>query len=342
MMTSAGPDRESGRASRVFGRARRRAGRFAFGALALCGLLGCAGGTRVRLGEAPVAAVPAGRITEVARLTLPESEGGFAPTVLGLDGTGRLYATDAARGRVAVFDEREFAGFLEPPTASTGSAGRLSDVRGIASSVGGLAVYVLDGGRGRLYGYDLGLRFRGVALDLADPAVGVRFGRVEADGVSFDPSGRVFLSDREGDRLLVFDQYWRPESEIGGPGSAGRGFFDPGALTAVRGGDIGVADRGNRTVQIVTPGGRFGATLALPRAAESLASAGAQSFLVGDAAGDVWLADAAEARRLLAAPPGVGGPAWVVQGAAGDRFYVARPGAGHILVYAWNDTRTMP
>lgn len=304
---------------------------------------GCAGGARVTLGDAPAPPVTrAGVLREVGRLELPADAGSFAPTLLALDATGRLYAADAGRGRVAVFHEERFAGFLEAPTASTGAAGRLSDIRGIAGSAGGLAVYVLDGGRGRLYGFDLGLRFRGIALDLADPVVVARFGRVDADGVTFDPAGRAILADRDGDRLLVFDPQWRPEAEIGGPGDAGMGFFDPGALASGRGGEIAVADRGNRALQLVEPGGRLGATWRLTRAPESVTSAGPGRYLVGDAAGDVHLVDANGTHRILLSPAGVGGPVWVARSTEGTRLYVARPGAGAVVAYAWNDSSSAP
>lgn len=341
-MLSPGPDRRCGRASRISANRPNR-GAAAAGAAVLLVLGGCAGGARVTLRDAaPPTPSRAPRLVEQAQLRLPDPSELFTPTVLGLDATGRVYVTDAARGRVAVFEAERFLGFLEPPIASTGSSGRLSDVRGMAGSTGGLTLYVLDGGRGRLYGYDLGLRFRGTALDLTDPTVTARFGRVDPDGVTFDPSGRAILSDREGERLLVFDPQWRPDREIGGPGGAGRGFLDPGALAPGRSGEIVVVDRGNRTLQRVDSGGRLGAAQLLPRPGESVTSAGAGRYLVGDAAGDVQIVDAAGVRLLLSAPAGIGGPAWVAKSPDGGRLYVARPGAGVVLVYAWNDSVSGP
>jgi hypothetical protein len=154
---------------------------------------------------------------------------------MGVDATGRLLVADAGRGRIAVFaPEGGFVGFLESPAAATGIGGRLQDVRGIAVSTGGLAIYALDAGSGRVYGWDLGLRFRGVALDATGEASRARFGACQPEGLALEPSGGALLADR-----LAIDSGLRPgvaaRQGTGGPGG-GRGCPSRARWPSTRGG----------------------------------------------------------------------------------------------------------
>lgn len=339
MKTSPGFDRRRGRTPFHLGQA------VVPGLLLMAGLtLGACAGSAPRVVREPAAARNAPAEPErVGELRLPDDAGFFSPTVMGVDATGRLLVADASRGRIAVYAvEGGFAGFLESPTAVTGIGGRLQDVRGIAVSTGGLAIYALDAGSGRVYGWDLGLRFRGVALDAAGEASRARFGACQPEGLALEPSGGALLADRAGDRLLAFDPEWRPDKELGGPGPRGQGLFEPGALAVDARGRIAVADRANVALTELDPGGRIVAAPALPHAPESLVTDPAGGFLVGDVVGDVYRVDGDSVRLLLRAPAGEGGPAFVALSPRSDRLYVARPGAGRVLVYAWGGGGAAP
>lgn len=337
MRHSPGFDRARGRTPSRFS---ARDGRV-LGLLALLAMPACAprGGhvtpTPITAQVGAAAAHAPGEPRLLAEWRPPDPAEAFAPTVMGVDATGRLLVADSSRGRIAVYAaDGAFVGYLEPPTAVSGVGGRLQDLRGIVVSTGGLSIYALDAGAGRIYAWDLGLRFRGVALDAAGDAARGRFGAFSPEGLALEPTGGALVADRAGDRLLAFDPRWRPDKEIGGPGPRGQGLFEPGALAADARGRVAVADRANVALTQFDPGGLVVTAAALPQPPESVVAEPAGGFLVGDVAGDVYQVDGATARLLLRAPVGAGGPAFVALSPRGDRLYVARPAAGRVLVYA--------
>ncbi len=152
----------------------------------------------------------------------------------------------------------------------------------------GLAVYVLDALAERIHQFHARGEYQGVALDFGRPDLRDRLGSVDLRGLAIGRSGGVLVTDREGDRLLVFAPDWAFLQEIGGFGSGPQSFEDPEGV-AVAGNRIFVADSGNGRVQVLDFMGRFVAAWPLPEGGRPLG-------IAVDDTGVVFVADAARHR----------------------------------------------
>jgi DNA-binding beta-propeller fold protein YncE len=270
----------------------------------------------------------------VGSLNAPPGVDRFTPSQIAVDPRGRILVADAARGAVYVFDRNGIpTGFLADPAPAdqVGGAPRFLDVRGIAAG-SGLSVFVLDAGTGRISNYDLNGQLRGTVLDLAGSGVETRFGVIRAGGMTLDPTGQAVITDREGDRLVLFDPQWAPSHELGGPGSGGGGFRDPAGLAADARGRLVVADRGNRLVQVLDAFGSPLADYPFEHAPESVAVDRAGNIYVGDAAGFVTVLFARGGRSEWPPDAGRAGPVAVAVTPDGRRLYAARPERGMVDV----------
>ena len=241
---------------------------------------------------------------------------------------------DEARGAIFAWEKTDEPpiGWLAAPTGLSDGSPRFVDIRGMVASAG-LDLFVLDGGTGRVYRYDLAYEARGLVLDLSAERLVSRFGDIRATGLTIDPSGQPIVVDAAGDRLLVFDPQWSPRFDLGGPGVSAGGFRDPAGVAVAPGGRIWVADRGNRLVAVLDPVGSFVAEHEFADAPESLAIDRAGNVYVGDGAGVVTILSRDGERTST--PPGEsrGGTAFVTLSLDGTRLYVARPVAGIVEVY---------
>lgn len=283
--------------------------------------------------DAAGTAIPAS-LQVTGTLPVPPGADRFTPTQVAVDFRGRVLVADAGSGAVFVFDRNgaPVGALADPaPADQVGGMPRFLDVRGIVAA-SGLSVFVLDAGTGRVSNYDLGGQLRGAVLDLAGGAVEARFGAIRAGGMTLDPTGQAVISDREGDRLLVFDPQWVPSHELGGPGSGAGGFRDPAGVAADARGRLVVADRGNRLVQVLDAFGSPLAEYPFEHAPESVAVDRAGNIYVGDAAGFVTILLANGGRTVWRPGASRPGPVAVAVTPDGTRLFAARPERGVVEI----------
>jgi DNA-binding beta-propeller fold protein YncE len=160
-----------------------------------------------------------------------------------------------------------------------------------ATPVSGLSLLVLDAGGRRIHEFHSRGEYLGVGLDLANGDLSERLGAVDPRGLAADRSGNVLVTEREGDRLLVFSPDWVLVSVAGGFGGGARTFEEPEGVAAT-GERIFVADSGNGRVQVLDLQGRFLSSWPLPGGGRPLGLAvdGRGNLLVADGQGDRVLA----------------------------------------------------
>ena len=124
----------------------------------------------------------------------------------------------------------------------------------------GLFFYALDGPGRAVHQYDYEGNYLGLALDLDRVARDEGLGDVEPAGLAVDRSGQAVITDRMGDRLLVFGPAWRFTGEWGQSGSGPGAWRGPNRVAVGARPPYIVADEGNRRVVLVD---RFGVTVAV-------------------------------------------------------------------------------
>jgi sugar lactone lactonase YvrE len=108
----------------------------------------------------------------------------------------------------------------------------------------------LPSGRAWIYDADAGRLHRFAGDGRHESGIGAADGgRIAATDIATDSSGNLFVADREGQRLLVFDREGRPALEriLGGPTATWR----PTALAAGPGGRLAVADAARDEIQVL-------------------------------------------------------------------------------------------
>lgn len=230
------------------------------------------------------------------------------PSGLALDAFGRLYVADAALHQIQRFDAR--GGFLGTSGSLGSDPGQLRRP-GALALLGTLSVAVLDLENRRVATYDLFGRLVGTLIDLADPALLDRLGRVDPVALAADRGGALVIADADRDRVLSFDFSGRFLRAIGGLGTS------PGSFRGLRGvgftprGELVTAERLNARVQRLDAGGRPAAAWpidvrpgrgALPVAVDD----SSRVAIADEASGRLWLFD--PAGRLLATLGGFEGP----------------------------------
>jgi DNA-binding beta-propeller fold protein YncE len=203
-----------------------------------------------------------------------------APARVATDAAGNSYVTDASGGRVIVRDRW----------------GRLVAVRlglrapsGIALSANGTA-YVVETAARRVSIFGPGW--------LAAGTLGTGDGELQLPtDVAVDPaSGAVFVSDGGANRILVYGPDGLPRFAFGAPGPLPGQLRFPAGLHFTRGGELLVADQGNRRVQAFDAQGR------LLRCFPVLAT---RIFgLASDGAGRIYVSDAFQGRLEVRDPLG--------------------------------------
>ncbi len=230
---------------------------------ALAGLsLACA------LAAAPAVSVVQ-RAEQASGLSRPH-DGAFSP-----DGE-RIYLTDMAHSRISVLDAMslELLGHFGegelafPHDAEFDASGRLL----VADTGNGrIAIYEVDGARGRLIG-ELG-------------------GLSAPEGVAVMPDGRIAATHTGSGRLSVFRD-GRLERTVGSPGAGELQFRRPHDVDAAPDGSLFVVDSGNHRIQVLTP------SLALKAVSSPALGLDEPKYLTLD--GDrIWLADEYNHRVLL-------------------------------------------
>jgi len=204
-----------------------------------------------------------------------------------------VLVADAGNSRVVHLDLDD--GFLwEAGGLGTGEGyvGRPTAVATVSS----LSYLVLDALARRVLEFHARGEYRGVALDLTRPDLRDRLGDVDPRGITVDREGNTIISDRDGDRLLVFSSVWDFLYEIGGFGDDAQSFADPEGLAVGRQ-RLYVADSMNGRVQVLDLLGGFIDSWELPGGGLPLAVA-----VDGD--GNVYTADAGSDRVVVFTPDG--------------------------------------
>lgn len=183
-----------------------------------------------------------------------------SPGGIAIDPRGAVLVADTGNHRVVRFDSTgttlgQFGGFGYGPN-------QLNQPRELF--VGGtLYVWVLDRGNARIVKYDVEGRLIGVVVELENTLVRNRLGLVRPEGFSADPSGKLYLSDSAGDRVIVFDPLGAVLEVRGEFGTQGGRFNDPSGVAVDTRARLLVGDSGNRRVQALDSFGGFVAALPL-------------------------------------------------------------------------------
>ncbi|MGH7725224.1 MAG: NHL repeat-containing protein [Candidatus Eiseniibacteriota bacterium] len=257
------------------------------------------------------------------------------PEGIAIDPRGQVLVADTGNHRVVRFDSTgvtlgEFGGFGYDP----GRFDRPTDL-----FVGGtLNIWVLDRGNARIVKYDIEGRFIGVIVDLESDPVRARLGLIQPTGFSSDQGGELYVADRAGDRVIVFDPLGAVLDVRGGFGTQGGRFHDPTGVAVDARARLLVADGGNARVQLLDS---FGGAMGSFALAEGMT--GREGLSVAFGPGGTWaLADRATGRlawwdargRLLAryAPSGKK-DLWAGSVAfdGGGRLYLSDPRAHRVV-----------
>jgi hypothetical protein len=119
------------------------------------------------------------------------------------------------------------------------------------SSAPGLSFYALDGPGRLVQQYDFQGNYLGVALDIELLAEVQELGPVEPGGFAVDRAGHAMITDRMGDRILMFGPGWSFLGVWGQTGSDPGSWRRPGAVVAGSQGLYLVADEGNRRIVLL-------------------------------------------------------------------------------------------
>jgi tripartite motif-containing protein 71 len=223
------------------------------------------------------------------------------PSGIAVDAFGRLAVADAALHRLQRF---------EPDGRWLGESGALGSEPGqlrrpgSLAMLGALTVAALDRENRRVEAYDLFGRRLGTLIDLLDPTLADRLGRVDPVALAADRGGALYLADADRDRVLGFDFSGRYLRTLGGFGARPGSFRGLGGLATSPHGGLVTAERVNARVQRLDAAGRVAASwpLAVARGLGALAVAVDDSGRVAvadEASGRLWLFDA-EGRPLAA------------------------------------------
>jgi DNA-binding beta-propeller fold protein YncE len=254
------------------------------------------------------------------------------PSGIAVDAFGRLVVADAALNRLQRF---------EPDGHWLGESGGLGSDPGQLRRPGSLAmlgaitVAALDRENRRVETYDLFGRRLGTLIDLLDPALADRLGRVDPVALAADRGGALYVADADRDRILAFDFAGVFLRTLGGFGARPGSFRGLGGVaTAPRGGLV-TAERVNARVQRLDAAGRVAAAwpLAAARGPGALAVAVDDSgrvVVADEASGRLWLFDADG--RPLGAHAGLARPRAIAFAPDGS-LLIAEAGRGEVRRY---------
>ena len=159
--------------------------------------------------------------------------------------TGDLVVAEKAQNRLFLLRGRDSAPYRLPPPPE-------SPVEWTALALApGLSFYALDGPGGKIHQYDFHGNYLGEALDLKVAAARFELGPIDPVGLAVDRSGRTVVTDRLGDRVLLFGPGWSYLGTAGETGSAPGAWRRPGRAAVSDDGRFLVADEGNRRVVLL-------------------------------------------------------------------------------------------
>jgi len=130
----------------------------------------------------------------------------------------------------------------------------------------GLSFYALDGPGRVVHQYDFQGNYLGVALDIEALAASLELGLVEPGGLAVDRAGHALITDRMGDRVLVFGPGFSFLGVWGQTGSDEGSWRRPGAVAVGNRGPYLVSDFGNQRIVLIDSLGEVIAIRDLSRA----------------------------------------------------------------------------
>ncbi len=193
---------------------------------------------------------------------------------------GDLYVADSGNHRVCKFDAQqqfllEFGRFGWGPGELQNPTDLIVDRE--------VHLYIVDSGNNRLEKYS----YEGVWLGtLAAVTDETRFERLY--GIGQDRQGQIYVTDREADRLYIFDPTGRFRAMWGAFGDKPGYLNAPRGLWISAGGDVFVTDTGNGRVQTFNAVGNFKRDLT---ASTSRFMDKQPVAVCGDQAGNIFVAD---------------------------------------------------
>lgn len=255
-------------------------------------------------------ATRAGAGSDQASKTPPiASYGGTNGTALGeplgvsVDINGDMFVADGSPARVVRIGAK--ANRVQEFQRPTGSPGFYpTDV-----AVQGFFVYTVDETGRTILRFDKEGAYRDVLLKFGE-AGGVR--RVSPYGMGVDGRGRIAITDVENHQVLLYDSFLVLEVAFGNYGSFAGQLDTPRGVSFGRGGDIIVADTGNRRIQFFSDGGAAQRIVPAPGDDNPFRS---PRRAVVDVDGNLYVADPAAGRVFVFDP---GGRLAIALVAAGD------------------------
>ncbi len=200
--------------------------------------------------DTPAVEAPAG--TSVRLGGAGRAPGEFQrPSALSFDAFGHLFVADRGNHRIQEFDES--LQFVRERGGYGFDAGRFVDPRGIVADRGA-RVYVLDTPAGRVQTLDSRREPEAV---LFDAGTGGGFGSHRLSSLAVDASGKIYLSDRENQSVLVLSAKGDSLGVRGGFGAGPGQFRRIGALCSDAQGELWVLDEARRRVVHLDSGGAF-------------------------------------------------------------------------------------
>ncbi len=271
----------------------------------------------------------------VPPLVVPARLGAFVPESVSGDAFGNVFALDRGSGRIVRFDPTG-------PVMAFGVADQGSDRSPILTQIyarRGPDLYAIDDGAGLLYRFDLSGRLRAKV----SYAEGLRQARLDSGRTAdfaLGPTGDLYLLDRIGGRLLLFDRNGRFVTDLfaglAGPGRP----RTPAQLALSSEGELFVLDlAGCRVRRFSREGAPLGDWAGLGPAAAGVEPPGlitvtedGRVVLASRNEGRIWVRD--HSGRLLAEdrlspPPRT--PISDLEAAGDTLLLLASPGGGEVL-----------
>jgi DNA-binding beta-propeller fold protein YncE len=178
------------------------------------------------------------------RIVSPSVTGRMRPSGVAELPSEELVLVDEDRGRAGLFSaDGVIVTFLEAPGTFRAS--------GVAIGPG-MTVYVLDTDGGAVYRFESTGRLAGEAY--SSP------GGERLVALCFDKLGTAYLSDAEGDEILVLDSAYALGKRWGGFGTGPGMFVDPAGLDVDEENRVYVCDSGNSRIQVLD---QWGAVVAV-------------------------------------------------------------------------------
>lgn len=213
------------------------------------------------------------------------------PTGIFLDGRGEIVVCDQGNHRVVRFTDS-----LKPDveTGGRGSAQGLFNDPVSGAADGPLNLRIVDKGNRRICRYDSRLQFVDEIpfSDFDDP---LKFGAPQ--GVAVDRSGKLWVSDRDNNRIAEFSLIGQFEKFVGEFGSDGGGVQNPGKVAIDKDGSYYIADVGNKRIAVYDEYGNFSHSVDDPELFEP-------TGLCVDDQKRIWVVDNSTSRIMLFSPRG--------------------------------------